>query len=317
MQNNNDILEHVKSELTAVAGVDDISFEHLFDRFFSIIYEVKARKAGSPCAYILKISTTSRSCQNEFDQYNYLSKVGVLSLVPVLFSEKHNYLVTEKEELTQFDKFVKKQTSKKNKMQCFYSLGAFFRDMSQKTGGYSVFDKAEFDEYVMPRLAALKVFSESEKSSFANKISATTSKLSNKKIRTCFISDFSLGNINFDKDHNILILDMGDAYFGNCYENLSYLQLSTLFGPLSQYVALGNSHERYFSEFLRGYAFEDIDQQQFTLYRIKHLIEMIDFISSYEASSNSVLRRVASNASNRYLIARYKRYTRKIIRGLI
>lgn len=285
---------------------------HLIDRYFSKIYEIRGEEQGRHQSYILKISTTHRSCENEYNQYIYLKDKNIKSLVPIFYSSEHNYLITVKEDLIEFENYLRNNRSDEFHENCFFELGKLFNKIDKKTGEYDIFCKSEFNDYVLPRIENLNVFSKREKEIVKSFIERVTSESNGMNTRTCFVSDFSLSNIHVNKHDEIVLLDMGDAYHGNIHENLTYIYLNIKFGELSKYLERKINMKLY-NEFIKGYKPQKKSNELFLLFQIKHLINMLHFISSLKPSSKNAARRLLSHSSNKYLLIKYKRYLFKLI----
>jgi len=71
-----DDFEPIKNDVIAFfndySNPAHIKFIFLEQRYFSYLYEIQCSDGNSTCKYILKVSTTNRSCKNEFEQYVYL-----------------------------------------------------------------------------------------------------------------------------------------------------------------------------------------------------------------------------------------------------
>lgn len=316
MHNINEILESAAEQLRRIETVNDVKFNHLMDRYFSVIYEVTAISDSSTDHYMLKISTTDRTSQLEYDQYVYLQDRGVRSLVPIYYSDEFNYLITKKENLQQFDVYLKELPHQAAREKSFFELGVFFKDMDLQTGSVGVFSKSEFDDYTIPRLNNLSKLPKNLRTNCMNLLKSASTQLDGKPIKLCFVSDFSLGNIHLDDHLNFVVLDLGDSSIGNRYLNISYIRLNSLYGSLNQYVTNGSRDKRYFDAFMKGYEIEPIHYFSLNLYEIRHLIMMISFVSTNSSTSQNPLRRMASRGSSWYLRQRYILRLRTAMRQL-
>ena len=144
----------------------------------------------------------------------------------------------------------------------------------------------------------------SESGMLINEIEFLSSRLRNRVVRECFVSDFSLGNIHFNSEGDIVLVDMGDATISNSYDNISFFFLMTKFGALAQYVDFKNKSYKYFASFLEGYEMDMIDNDLFTLFKIKHLVNMVSFIGGLKTKSKNLIRRLPALISNAYLVFR-------------
>lgn len=312
-----DDLELVKNDVIAFlndySNQAQIKFIFLERRYFSEIYEIQCSSENNTCNYILKISTTNRSCKNEFEQYVYLNKNGIRSLEAIYFSEKYNYLITKKENLVSFDKRLNNCRNIAERKKYFYKFGQLFKDIDLKTGTSVRFKEHEFKDYVIPRINSLEKLNDKEKALLINKIEFLSSRLRNQGIRECFVSDFSLENIHLNNKGDIVLVDMGDATIGNNYDNISFIFLITKFGPLTQYFDFNNNSYQYFASFLKGYEIDFINDDLFTLFKIKHLVNMISFISDLNTGSKNLIHKLPALISNAYLTSRYKQYLLRIV----
>jgi len=309
------ILKDAKKILAEKEQLTDIQSEHFVDRYFSTLYKIYGKSHGHDQAYILKISTTNRSCENEYEQYTYLNDLNINSLTPIHYSKKYNYLITEQKDMTEFSSYLKEHRTKKIRVHSFLRLGSLLKEVEQKTGKNSTFDRQEYEGYVIPRLERNKYFSKKELDSVKNKVRYLTSTINKSKIRECFVSDFTLGNIHIDNNGGFVIVDMGDAYTGNQYDNIAYIYLNIRFGPLNQYIGNNTKTNLYFTNFLKGYGITTINQIEFSLFQLKHLANMISFIDSLilESKSDNSLKSKISYIANRYLIQKYKKYFLSLI----
>lgn len=71
--------------MVAYEKVDKVEFIYYEKRPFSVIYEVKSRKGNFTKTYILKISTTSRLCEKEYEIYKFLQEKQIKTIKPVFF----------------------------------------------------------------------------------------------------------------------------------------------------------------------------------------------------------------------------------------
>lgn len=302
------IIDDAKNQLCRKEQLSNIACRHMCDRYFSVLYEINALKAGTPYSYILKISTTHRTCENEYNQYVYLNQLGINSLKPILYSNKYNYLITKKEEVLPFDEHLKKHKSIETRLDDFYRLGCLFKAIHNKTGEVTYFEKKKFDEYAVPRLMKLHCLSDDEKHHAAKLITANTTKLNGRETMTCLVSDFTLGNIHINCADEFVLLDMGDAFMGDYYDNIAYIYLDIRFGSLNQHIQNTRHTERYFAKFIEGTGIQYIEETEFSLFRIKHLINMIAFVTDNISTSNNYIKLARSFASNKYLVNKYRKY---------
>ena len=306
------ILQDATRELIKKERLSNISVHHILDRYFSVMYGISGQTNGTPKSYILKISTTKRTCENEYKQYVYLKEKKIPSLKPVLYSKKYNYLITKKECLIEFDKYLKKNNKTESRLKDFYKLGVLFKEIDQKTGSFSTFKKKEYEDYVLPRLNKLTVFSNKEKKIAQETITSLSSHINNKRTRLCFVSDFALGNFHLNEEGNLVLVDMGDAYIGNLYENIANIYLNIKFGSLNQFFPNETTTKLYFNEFVTGCGLKVINEYEFCLFKVRHLINMICFIDTYPSQSPNIGKRILAKACNKYLIFRYKSYLLKL-----
>lgn len=313
MPNVDDIIDDAIEKLAKHQQLRNPVITHIMDRYFSKIYEIKGEEKGRHESYVLKVSTTHRSCENEYKQYIYLNEKKIKSLVPVYYSTEYNYLITVKEDLIEFDNYLRKNKNHEFRKNCFSELGKLFKKINEKTGEYNKFNKSQFDDYVLPRIEKLDVLSKNKKTRVVNFTEQLTSNLNHISTRTCFVSDFSLGNIHVNKNGEFVLLDMGDAYHGDIHDNFAYIYLNMKFGALSNYFER-NKNMILFKEFVKNCEFDAIDKNLFLLFQIKHLINMIDFINGLESNHKIAIRRLLSTSSNKYLLMKYKNYLFKLIK---
>jgi len=308
-----DILSHACAVLSQNKALENVEISHVVDRYFSKIYEINGEHEKVECKYIVKISTTDRSCRNEYEQYQMLKSKHIRSLTPIYHSEKYNYLITQKESLIEFDRYLKIKSDHNYAKNMFFKLGVLFKNIDNSTGHNGVFITSAIKDYIFSRLNALSAFSVSEKKDISQKIENIVNSLEGVPTRNCLVSDFTLGNIHVDDDEEFVLVDMGDASTGNAYNNIAYLYLNIKFGSLNQYMENPKTTQEYFSNFLTGYDLQSINNRMFNLYKIKHLLLMISFVSNYKTASKSIIRVALSGSSNKYLVYRYKRELYKLL----
>jgi hypothetical protein len=304
-------LDQIHSDVTAVLKAEENievrSIKLIENRYFSDIYELTGCKSGVEEYFILKISTTERSCKNEYLKYAELSQKNINTLSPVHFSEKHNYLLTRKKNIVEFDSVLKNTRSEATRRGYFRRLGAFLKHVSSLTGHFGKLDTAEYCDYLYPRLDELLSIDAETRSAIKKRVESILDSNKSKSVFNCLVSDFALGNLHIDENDQFVLVDLGDATFGNQYDNISYIYLNLKFGSLSLYFDLLNRSERYFLAFLEGYHLPDLDQEMLLLYKFKNLILMISFVESLKSGRKNILRNALSLLSNKYLIYRYKR----------
>lgn len=314
MENIDTILNDAIEEIIKTERLSNVTVHYILDRYFSVIYELSGQREGMPRSYILKISTTQRTCENEYVQYVYLKEKEIRSLEPVLHSKKYNYLITKKEILIEFDKYLKERGQVELRQKDFHKLGVLFKEIDQKTGEVSTFKKKEYEDYVLPRLNKSTLFSNKEKKIVQEKIARLCSYLNNKDTRLCFVSDFALGNFHINEEGDFVVLDMGDAYIGNFYENIANIYLNIKFGPLNQFFPSETTTKLYFDEFISGCEIKTISENEFCLFQVRHLLNMIRFVDSYPSQPSNIGKQMLVKACNKYLIFRYKAYLLKLCR---
>ncbi len=316
MENLKLVLEDAKERLENHEYLSNLKINHIEDRYFSRIYEITGTKDGYQHSYILKISTTARTCENEYNQYVYLDKRNIKSLIPILYSNKYNYMITQKEYLIEFDKYLKKNCKNEFRIGQFFKLGKLFKVLDERTGEYSTFKKDEYENYVLPRLIESTSFSRKEKELAEKKVGQLTSQINNNKTRVCFVSDFALGNIHLNDKNEFVLLDMGDAGIRNLYENISSTYLNIKFGSLQQFFENRNNTKLYFNQFVSGHGIEKINKYELALFMIKHLVNMINFLGVQNSQSPKFAKRILSLVSDKYLIIRYKKYLFELLRRM-
>lgn len=295
--------------------LSSVCTKHIEDRYFSSIYELSGEINGITRVYVLKIDTSNRSCENEYNTYKYLANIKIRSLTPVIFSDKYNYLVTEKEKLVDLPSVLKNITDNKSRSDYFYRFGKLLSQLESSTGEKTKFNKTEYDSYVVPRLMKTKCFSQRDKEIIKSKVENLSDLFNNKPITTSLVSDFNLGNIHLNECDEFVLLDMGDAYRDQCYTNIAGCYLTIKYGPLQQYIENKKNTKAYFSSFLSGYGLDEIKKAEFDLCQIKILVCMILFIESLENNKKSVIMKCLSQMSNEFLVAKYKKYLISLLEG--
>ena len=295
--------------------ISSIGVNHLEKRYFSKIYELTGTYNLKTSSYILKISTTERSCEHEHNMYIYLKNLGIRTLTPIIYSNQFNYLVTEKENLADLYSLLKKADENSRSLY-FNKFGKLLRHLEEKTGEITVCDNSEYISYVVNQIKKIKSLSSSDKDNFIKKIGIAAGLLHGKSVISSFGSDFTLGNIHLNENDDFVLLDMGDACHDNRYVNIAGFYLSLKFGPLQQYFENKKKTEEYFSNFLKGYGRSELDKQEFDLYQIKTLVCMILFIESLTTNSNNLIKWFMSSMSNKFLLSKYSRYLKYVLENL-
>ncbi len=209
--------------------------------------------------------------------------------------------------IVEFDSVLKNTRSEATRRGYFRRLGAFLKHVSSLTGHFGKLDTAEYCDYLYPRLDELLSIDAETRSAIKKRVESILDSNKSKSVFNCLVSDFALGNLHIDENDQFVLVDLGDATFGNQYDNISYIYLNLKFGSLSLYFDLLNRSERYFLAFLEGYHLPDLDQEMLLLYKFKNLILMISFVESLKSGRKNILRNALSLLSNKYLIYRYKR----------
>ncbi|GFO66551.1 hypothetical protein GMLC_01300 [Geomonas limicola] len=306
------LLDDVSQRLKTELGVELTGSNLLDRRYFSHIYELLGTSAEGEKRYVLKLSTTERSCQGEYRMYLELNRLGVRTLTPVLFSGSHNYLVTVKEELRDLPEVLRSVGSIEEISGYFFRLGRFLKDVEEKTRREAHFDKEAFDAYLAPRIQQMASVTQRDKDLLWRRTAALTATLDHKPELHCLVSDYNLGNLHLDAEQQFVLLDLGDAYNGSSCSNLAAVYLSLKFGPLQQYLEKRQLTARYFSAFLEGFGTAAPGQPEFLVYLIRDLVCMILFVEQHPSGSNNPVRRLMSRASNHYQAARYWSYLRSL-----
>lgn len=302
-----DVAQRLKEE-----GVDLVRSTLIDSRYFSLIYELQGTCEGRERSYILKVSTTERTCQNEYEMYRYLSGLGIRTLTPVLYSDRFNYLVTVKEKLRDLPRVLKEHKAGPEVARYFFRLGRLLKEVESRTGKSSRFDKTEFDAYLQPRLQQMQTVGPREKEWLWRRVEALSAKLADRPVQHCLVSDYNLGNLHLDEEHQFVLLDMGDAYSGSSCSNLAAVYLSLKFGPLQQYFEDQRLTQNYFDAFLQGFGTGAQEPEEFLIYQIRDLVCMILFVEEHRNTSKNLVKRLLSLGSNRYLAARYWKYLKSL-----
>lgn len=279
-------------------------------RYFSIIYELH----GNNASYILKLSTTERTCENEYEMYKYMSEIQLLSLTPIMYSKQYNYLVTIKQTLIDLPSKIKLDNSDDALVLYMYKLGILLKKLEDKTARESVFNKKEFDDYIWPRIGKMNCISTSAKSILSYKIDRLVKACDGSSRIASLATDVNLGNLHLNERDEYVLLDMGDSYIGDCYANIVGVYLSLKFGPLHQYIENKRKTEACFSSLLRGYGLNKIDKLLFNIYQVKALICMVLFIESLNANKDNVIKLILSKLSNKYINIKLIRYMNRLLK---
>lgn len=291
--------------LQAECGIAIADVAELEVRPLSTLFEL-TEASPRPRFYVLKLST-QRSCRDEFEMYARLAMLRVRSLTPVIYSDKHNYLVTRKERLTDLVT-VLKAASATRRASYLRELGAFIKSLDSAAAEPSTFDPSEYLDYVEPRIASLRCLSPSESTEVLRAVRAISRDLAGSTVDRTIVTDLNLGNLHLDNDGRFVLVDMGDAYFGDVYANIVTVYLSIRFGPLQPYVERPRTTKLLFQAFMDGYGGDGIDERLFTLYELRALIVMALFIESREPALGLLAR-----LSDRITTARHEGALRSTI----
>ena len=309
MQDQTEIINHAKAALSEEIGHSgNIGSDLLEHRFFSSLYELTP--ANTAESYVLKISTTERSCVDEYRQYQFISSLNIRSLKPITCSEEYNYLITLKMNLSDFTEFLNSGPSETEIESALTKFGTFLRSVENALPAE---DKKEFScreylEYIEPRVQQLLSISEDKKVQILSTINTIQSKIDITKDRSTITSDLSLGNIHLNENREFVFVDMGDAEIGSFYDNIAFFYSELKFGGSQQYISSSKTTDSRFKAFLSGYEQMHLDDDFFNLFQIKRLVLMIHFTERLVGSTSSgKLRRLVSHCSNWLLVLRYRK----------
>lgn len=297
------------SRLKTEHAIDVCDIKHIENRYFSIIYEMN----DNIRSYILKISTTDRTCENEYNMYKYMSEIEILSLTPILYSKQYNYLVTIKLKLIDLPSKLKLINNYDAYADYMIKLGKVLKELENKTGINSVFNKKQFDDYIMPRISKMSCIDSKSKLILSDKLDELTTLCDGSPRITSMATDVNLGNLHLNESGEYVLLDMGDSHIDDCYANIVGVYLALKYGSLNQYIENNKKTEALFSSFMRGYDLKKLDKLVFNVYQIKSLICMVLFIESLNTNNRNIIKSLLSSLSNRYLIGKYMRYMHKLL----
>ncbi len=303
---NDSVLDHAKEVVSGLHTGCRVDIRIFSERFFSVLYELSVSPGN--ISYILKISTTDRSCQNEFDKYEMLSDMGLKTLRPIYYSGEHNYLITKKEEIYDFETIMLKRGKNNLPDRAFFELGSYFKTLIERTAERSVYCYEDIELYTHGRIDDLRLLSLKEKLKLKERLAFLGGEVNCKPCDKVLVTDMALCNMHVSSKGNIYLLDMGDAYKGYCFDLIASLYLSVKYGAFQLYFERKGETKKYFAEFIDGAGLDFSDDSAFSLFQIKHLINMLYFIDSEMALSKRGFRRVLSLLSNKYLAMRFKRY---------
>lgn len=309
MANIGQIFDDVRHRLISERGVTCENIKSLQERPFSNIYELECRDGSKVAIYILKISKTGRLCFNEFDKYNLLADNNILTLKTVIVSSVYNYIVTEKEQLSNFEELERSGLDMRTMLEKF---GAYLKKIENATISQSSFAVDDYKNYIFKRIETIKYFNVDERRHITAKINWLLQVVADTSVSISLVSDLSFGNIHVTTDGNIMLLDMGDACFDNSYSNIAGMYISIKYGPKQQYFENNRKTDQYFKSFMSGYGAVDLIETQFVLYQIKHLLPMILYLEKRSIDSNRV-RKLISKCADKYLISKYTRHLFKLL----
>jgi hypothetical protein len=281
MPNHNLILQDAIKKLHRLEELNEVESKHIKDRYFSAVYEISETKKSRPRKYILKISTTSRSCEKEYKTYLYLMRKKIKCVVPITYSRKYNYLITKKEELSDFKTILINDFKNQRKIIAYLkAIGQTLKKLEIEKK--ASFNKEKYLDYVLPRLQKSQTFSEDQKQLITKHIQRLTGKMNNQLITNSLVTDLFLENLHFNNDNHFVLLDMGDAEIKNRYQNIALIYLGLKFDAPIKHHKDEEIIERLFKAFLKGYRLHSIRKTEFILYQCKHLINMINFANSHQ-----------------------------------
>lgn len=287
MSNQDQLFNDVRHRLVTEKNITCQQISHIQDRPFSSIYELECHNDNDTLILILKVSRTHRTCKSEFEAYNILSSKNILSLKTILLSEQYNYLITVKENVCDFIDIVK---SKGDMPAMFEKLGAYLKRLELATARETTFNADEYWEYVEKRLALIKCLNSKAKDLVSHKINKLLQKMENKPVTNSLVSDLSIGNIHVTSENEILLIDMGDAYYDSYYANLAGVYLGIKYSLLNKYIEKKETTLNCFNRFLLGYGCANLDRVQFVLYQIKQLLSMIIYVERINYGAKSVMK---------------------------
>lgn len=314
MQNQNSIVDHALAALSdAIGHTGETGCQLLEHRHFSSLYELTPD--GHEQSYVLKISTTDRSCVEEYEQYQFINSLRIPSLKPTLCSETHNYLITEKLALTDITEHLKHTASDADIETLFGRFGSFLKLIvdALPEDKRVAFSADEYWKYIAPRIHQLESISQSERSNLSATVQRMLKNVDVTQDASTITSDFSLSNIHLDEDRNFVFVDMGDAEIGSIYDSIAFIYLELWFGGSHKYLTSKNKANRRFNAFLRGLDRQQLNDELFKLFQIKRLVLMIHFTERYRPITSSPPRRILTHISNRLLVGRFSRHLNSLL----
>ncbi|MDC0317539.1 hypothetical protein OAM37_03330 [bacterium] len=213
--------------------------------------------------------------------------------------------------MREFDAVVRKQTFDIARQSLFH-LGAAIAELVNKTGNDDKFDAEAYNHYTLPRVAKIATLPDSKREIMIKNISQISNHQNGRNTKSCFVSDFALGNIHLDPNDNIVFVDMGDASHGNLYDNLACINLNMNYVSMNKYYVTKQTTVL-FNEFMRGTQLQDMNPVMFDLYKIRHLVNMTLFTEGLTPSAQNRIKKKLSLLANQYNIWRYTRHVQKII----
>ena len=221
-------------------------------------------------------------------------------------------MITVKEKLTDLPTVLNSSDGKTHANYMF-KLGKLIKELETKTGEMVKFNKFEYDSYLFPRILELTCIDKIKKEFLIYKVGLISSKFENKQIISSVVTDLNLGNLHLNENDEFVLLDMGDAYRGDCYGNIVTIYHSIKYGPLQGYFENKRKTEKLFNCFLDGHGSHDLNIDEFNLFQIKSLVCMLLFVEKLKTANRSPIRKILSILSNRMLIQKLYNHIVKLL----
>lgn len=291
------------STLRQLGLISGATIKHTQSRAFSEIFEIHPQSHNEGKKYILKFDTSGRLCSKEFSIYKLLANIGLNTLNAIAYSDKFNYLITERETLIDLNTILKNPTSKFTVPESIRRLSLALRESDKHFGKLSPFDPRPYITYIEPRLKQLNLNNIYIKKAAYTKIISLIKAVNCKPSLVTLVYDLAFCNICYSYTNGqFIFLDMGDTNYDNQYRNIAQFYLYLKYRPIKLY----NPHQstnHLFKIFTSSYRDKPLNSQLLSLYSILLVIDMLIYTeTAIQRDSNYVNKFLLMLDRTRYLI---------------
>jgi hypothetical protein len=266
------ITEKVISELEASKNIRISDFYLFKSKMFSQLFVLESDDGQE---FVLKIGTTVREINDEYEFYIMLNRLQIKSLTPVFFSAEYNALVTEKKDITPLFVRFRKLGRRDAFPQIFRNIGKLCRVLEEKSrrecelqGGFafaSALEQKMSSCFFMPPRLMRKV---------KDWLVSHQADLNRYGGEEFLSTDLNFFNLHVTKDDELVLVDMGDTHYLPRGSNLAYLFLQFHFNRPKHCMIKKDD----FDYLVEGYNDKAIEKSLvFSYFKIYHLIDTMDF----------------------------------------